>query len=223
MALGGILILFYFAGMGLLFAGAGLVDLRAPALPAADAGDVLRGDVRRHGDQARQPRARSRRPLRHPSPGAGRLVPDSTTLEGAAQTPMVDQESAPYRGARGSCSSQEPYGPKAVCRPEARRFQNRPPAGRPCPRGAATRPDRAGRLRPGRRARASRGRRPRPARGTNRANPNRTGPAEPVDRQPRPLSGGAHRADRDPSRRHVVSARRVRLPVAGQALLGKAV
>ena len=106
MGLGGILILFYFAGMGLLFAGAGLVDLVLLPVPAADAGDVLRRGVCRHGNQAQQPA-----PVRvghyviqPPAPGDWYRI---AVLEGAAQSPMVDQESAPYRGA-GSCSSGTP-------------------------------------------------------------------------------------------------------------------
>lgn len=96
---GGILILFYFAVIGLLFAGAGLVDLVLlpfrPLMPttyyvATFAVTATRLDSRtpvRVGHYVIQP----------PAPGDWYRI---TTLGGAAQSPMMDLESAPYRGAR---------------------------------------------------------------------------------------------------------------------------
>lgn len=99
MGLGGILILLYFAGIGLLFAGAGLVDLVLlpfrPLMPATYYVESFAVTATRHN--SRTPIRVDHYVIQPPAPGDWYRIAVPT---GAVQSPMMDLDSAPYRGAR---------------------------------------------------------------------------------------------------------------------------
>jgi hypothetical protein len=97
---GGIFVLLYFAAMGILFAGAGLVDLVLlpfrPLMATTYFVDTIAVDAKRL--KGSSPSVHVGHYIIQP-PTAGDWY-RITALEGAAQSPTMDVPSAPYRGAR---------------------------------------------------------------------------------------------------------------------------
>jgi hypothetical protein len=98
--IGGILVLLYFAAVGILFAAAGLVDLVLlpfrPLMATTYFVDTIAVDAKRL--KGSSPSVHVDHYIIQP-PTAGDWY-RITALEGAAQSPMMDHPSAPFRGAR---------------------------------------------------------------------------------------------------------------------------
>ena len=166
----------------------GAARSRAPAIPAAHAGDLLRRHVCRRGDAGSEPRPRKCRPLRHRLSIGRRLVPHHGAHRGAVS------DDGPALGAiprRAGTVHQEPHGDEAVCLPETRRLPNQAVRERPHPRRDGARPDRAGGVRPGGPPRGRHRGCPGRARVVHRCRAYRAIPERVAEQQPRSLSVGS--------------------------------